>query len=53
MDQIRDIAARFNEPLPPPSLTDQLRGGAILAKWEAIGGDNSPLGAPTITGGGR
>ena len=46
MDQIRDIAARFNEPLPPPSLTDQLRGGAILAKWESMGGENSPLGAP-------
>jgi uncharacterized protein with LGFP repeats len=46
MDQIRDIAARFNEPLPPPSLTDQLRGGAILAKWESMGGQNSRLGAP-------
>ncbi len=46
MDQIRDIAARFNEPLPPPSLKDLLRGGAILAKWESMGGDNSPLGAP-------
>ena len=46
MDQIRDIAARFNEPLPPPSLTDQLRGGAILAKWDSMGGENSPLGAP-------
>jgi uncharacterized protein with LGFP repeats len=46
MDQIRDIAARFNEPLPPPSLTDLLRGGAIFAKWESIGGPNSPLGAP-------
>jgi uncharacterized protein with LGFP repeats len=46
MDQIRDVAARFNEPLPPPSLTDQLRGGAILAKWETMGKDNSPLGAP-------
>jgi uncharacterized protein with LGFP repeats len=46
MPQIRDIAAHFNEALPPPSLTDQLRGGAILAKWESMGGDNSPLGAP-------
>ncbi len=34
-----------------PSLTDSLRGGAILAKWESMGGENSPLGAPTITGG--
>ena len=46
MDQIRDIAARFNEPPAPPTLKDLLRGGAILAKWESIGGDNSPLGAP-------
>ena len=30
MDQIRDIAARFNEPPAPPTLTDMLRGGAIL-----------------------
>ncbi len=47
MDQIRDIAARFNEPPAPPSLTDLLRGGAILARWESMGGPNSPLGAPT------
>lgn len=46
MDQIRDIAARFNEPPAPPSLTDLLRGGAILAKWEAMGKEASPLGAP-------
>ena len=46
MDQIRDIAARFNEPPAPPSVTDLLRGGAILAKWESMGGENSPLGAP-------
>lgn len=47
MDQIRDIAARFNEPPTPPSLTDLLRGGAILARWESMGGPKSPLGAPT------
>jgi uncharacterized protein with LGFP repeats len=46
MDQIRDIAARFNEPIPPPTLKDLLRGGAILAKWESMGAENSPLGAP-------
>ena len=46
MDQIRDIAARFNEPPVPPTLTELLRGGAILARWEATGGPNSPLGAP-------
>jgi uncharacterized protein with LGFP repeats len=46
MDQIRDIAARFNEPPTPPSLTDLLRGGAILAKWDSMGGPNSALGEP-------
>ncbi|GFG53825.1 cold-shock protein [Mycolicibacterium agri] len=46
MDQIRDIAARFNEPPGPPSLKDLLRGGAILAKWEKMGGPKSPLGEP-------
>lgn len=46
MDQIRDIAARFNEPLPPPTVKDMLRGGAIFAKWESMGGDKSALGAP-------
>jgi uncharacterized protein with LGFP repeats len=46
MDQIRDIAARFNEPMAPPTLKDLLRGGAILAKWESMGAENSPLGAP-------
>jgi uncharacterized protein with LGFP repeats len=47
MDEIRDIAARFNEPARPPNLEDALRGGAILAKWESLGAANSPLGAPT------
>ncbi|MGZ6779933.1 MAG: N-acetylmuramoyl-L-alanine amidase, partial [Mycobacterium sp.] len=46
MDQIRDIAARFNEPPAPPTLKDLLRGGAILAKWESMGAENSALGAP-------
>lgn len=44
LNQIRDIAARFNR---PPDLTDSLRGGAIFAKWEAMGGKDGPLGAPT------
>ncbi|MGY4708090.1 N-acetylmuramoyl-L-alanine amidase [Mycolicibacterium sp. CBM1] len=42
--QIRDIAARFNR---PPDLVDSLRGGAIFAKWESMGGRDGPLGAPT------
>ncbi|MGV0714890.1 N-acetylmuramoyl-L-alanine amidase [Mycolicibacterium sp. XJ662] len=47
MDQIREIAARFNSPPGPADLVDTLRGGAIFARWEAMGGPNSPLGNPT------
>ncbi|MGX9788685.1 N-acetylmuramoyl-L-alanine amidase [Mycobacterium sp. MMS18-G62] len=47
MDQLRDIAARFNDPPGPADLVDRLRGGAILARWESLGGMNSLLGAPT------
>jgi uncharacterized protein with LGFP repeats len=46
MDRIRDIAARFNEPLGPADLAESLRGGAVFDRWEAMGGMNSPLGAP-------
>ncbi|NBP85477.1 MAG: cold-shock protein [Mycobacteriaceae bacterium] len=42
--EIRDIAARFNQ---PPDVMDSLRGGAILARWEADGGPSGPLGTPT------
>lgn len=41
---IRDMAARFNR---SPDIVDSLRGGAIFAKWEAMGGKDGPLGAPT------
>lgn len=41
---IRDIAARFNR---PPDIVDSLRGGAIFARWEQMGGKDGPLGAPT------
>ena len=47
MDQIRDIAARFNDPPGPADLAESLRGGAIFARWESMGGMTSPLGAPT------
>ena len=47
MDQLRDIAARFNQPLGPQDLVETLRGGAILARWDSMGGMNSALGAPT------
>ena len=43
MDHIRDIAARFND---PPDLVESLRGGAIFARWESMGGPNGPLGLP-------
>jgi uncharacterized protein with LGFP repeats len=46
MDQIRDIAARFNRPPGPADLADTLRGGAIFMRWESMGGPNSLLGAP-------
>jgi len=41
---IRDIAARFNR---PPDIVDSLRGGAIFARWDQMGGKDGPLGAPT------
>ena len=45
MDEIRDIASRFND--PPEELIKALEGGAIYEHWQAIGGMNSVLGAPT------
>ncbi|CAJ1494659.1 N-acetylmuramoyl-L-alanine amidase [[Mycobacterium] burgundiense] len=47
LDEIRNLAARFNQPAPPLTLEDRLRGGAIFTKWESMGGAASPLGAPT------
>ena len=47
MGQLRDIAARFNEPAGPRDLVEAMRGGAILARWDSMGGMNSTLGAPT------
>jgi uncharacterized protein with LGFP repeats len=45
MDEIRDIASHFND--PPEALIKALQGGAIYEHWQAIGGMNSVLGAPT------
>ena len=45
MDEIRDIASHFND--PPEELVKALEGGAIYEHWQAIGGMNSVLGAPT------
>lgn len=47
MPEIRNIAARFNDPPGPEQLAEKLRGGAIFAKWESLGGVNSYLGRPT------
>ncbi len=47
LPEIRDIAARFNQPIGPADLADSLRGGAIYDRWQATGGMNGPLGAPT------
>ena len=47
IDEIRDIAARFKEPPGPADLAASLEGGAIYARWQAMGGMNSGLGAPT------
>lgn len=44
LDQIRAVAAGFNS---PPNVFEALRGGAILARWEADGGVAGPLGMPT------
>src|SRR3984957_10391905 len=45
MDEIRDIASHFND--PPEELIKALQGGAIYEHWQALGGMNSVLGAPT------
>ena len=47
MDEIRNTAARFNQPLGTEDLIAALQGGAIYARWQEMGGLNSVLGAPT------
>ena len=47
MGEIRDIAAHFSDPPGPQSVEDTLRGGAIFAKWENLGGAKGQLGNPT------
>ena len=47
MNQIRDIAARFNKHLSAQDLAQSLQGSAIYDRWRAMGGVNSALGAPT------
>ncbi len=47
MNEIRDIAARFNKRLSASDLAQSLQGSAICDRWQALGGMNSALGAPT------
>ena len=47
MNQIRDIAARFNKRPSAQNLAQSLQGSAIYDRWQAMGGMNSALGAPT------
>lgn len=47
MDRLRDIAARFNQPPGPEDLAEQMRGGAIYARWQSLGGPGGLLGNPT------
>jgi uncharacterized protein with LGFP repeats len=47
LDQIRHIAARFDKPSTSEDLAESLRGGAIYARWQAMGGTRSALGSPT------
>ena len=47
LDEIREIAARFNEPLGPVDVARSLEGTAIHARWQELGGADGVLGAPT------
>jgi uncharacterized protein with LGFP repeats len=47
LDEIRETAAHFSGPPRPEDLAMSLQGGAIYDRWQAIGGVNSMLGAPT------
>jgi uncharacterized protein with LGFP repeats len=44
---IREMAARFDKPANAQDLADSMRGSAIHARWQSMGGMNSALGAPT------
>jgi len=47
LDRLREIAARFDKPANAQDLADSMQGSAIHARWQSMGGMNSPLGAPT------
>jgi uncharacterized protein with LGFP repeats len=46
LDRIRDIAARYDQPPNDQDVSELLRGGAIDARWQSLGGKNGPLGSP-------
>jgi uncharacterized protein with LGFP repeats len=46
LGEIRDIAARFNQPPDAQDVSELLRGGAIDARWRSLGGKSGPLGPP-------
>ena len=45
--EIRRIAARFDKPASSADLAASMRGTAIYARWQAMGGVKSAIGAPT------
>jgi uncharacterized protein with LGFP repeats len=47
LDRIRDIASRFGQRPSAQDLADSLQGGAIYRRWQATGGMDGLLGAPT------
>lgn len=47
LNEIREIAARFNEPPGPEDLARVMEGGAIHTRWMELGGTEGMLGAPT------
>lgn len=47
LNEIRDIAARFNEPPGPEDLVRMMEGGAIHTRWLELGGAEGMLGTVT------
>jgi uncharacterized protein with LGFP repeats len=47
LNEIREIAARFDEPPGPEDLARTMQGGAIHTRWLELGGAEGMLGAPT------
>lgn len=47
LNEIREIAARFDEPPGPEDLARVMEGGAIHTRWLELGGTEGMLGAPT------